>query len=75
MLCEVLIGRKVLPGEWGEEHMPIRVITDCKSLFDCLAKDASVPEVRGTALTMASLRDRCSAGVERDEQRSGQSGC
>ena len=40
MLCEVVIGGRVLP----EELMPIRAITDCKSLFDCSAKDASVPE-------------------------------
>ena len=64
MLCEVLIGARVSPDEWTEEHLPIRVSTDCKSLFDCLAKDASVPEDRGTALTVASLRERCSAGVE-----------
>ena len=70
MLCEVLIGWRVLPDEWREEHLPIRVSTDCKSLFDCLAKDASVPEDHGTALTVASLRERCSAGVGRDKQRS-----
>ena len=51
--------------------MPIRVITDCKSLLDCLAKDASVPEDRETALTVASLRERCSAGMGRDEKRPG----
>ena len=62
---------KVLPDEWSEEHLPIRVITDCKSLFDCLAKDASVPEDRGTALTVASLREGCSPGVGRDIKRSG----
>ena len=71
MLCEVLIGARVLPDEWKEEHLPVRVITDCKSLFDCGAKDASVPEDRGTALTVASLRERCSAGVGRDTKRSG----
>ena len=47
MLCEVVIGANVVPDEWAEEHMPIRAITDCKSLFDCWAKDASVPEDRG----------------------------
>ena len=67
MICEVLIGGRYLPGEWKEEHLPIRVITDYKSLFDCLAKDASVPEGRGTASTVASLRERCSA----DNTRSG----
>ena len=60
MLCQEVIGRRVLPDEREEEHLPIRVITDCKSLCDCLAQDASVPEDRGTALTVASL---CSAGV------------
>ena len=50
--------------------MPIRVVTGCKSLFDCLAKDASVPEDRGTALTVASLRES-SAKVGGDTQRSG----
>ena len=71
MLCEVVIGGRVLPDEWEEEHLPIRVITDCKSLFDYLAKDASVPEDRGPSLTMASLRERCSAGVGREQKRSG----
>ena len=71
MLCEVLIRARVSPDEWTEEHLPIRVITDCKSLFDCLAKDASVPEDLGTALTVVSLRERCSAGVGRDQKRSG----
>ena len=71
MLCEVLMGATVLPDEWTQEHLPIRVITDCKSLFDCLAKDVSVPEDGGTALTVASLRKRCSAGVGRDTKRSG----
>ena len=69
MLCEVLIEARVLPDEWTEEHLPIRVITDCKRLFDSLAKDASVPEDRRTALTVASLRERCSAGVGRDTKR------
>ena len=39
MLCEIVIGGEVLPNEWKEEHLPVRVITDCKSLFDCLAKE------------------------------------
>ena len=69
MLCEVVIGRRVFPDEWTEEHLSFRVITDCKSLFDCLDKDASVPEDRGTALTVASLRERCfSRSVKRHEK-------
>ena len=58
-----------MPDEWTEEHLPIRVITDCKSLFECLAKDA--PQDRGTAWTVASLRERCSAGAGRDTKTLG----
>ena len=57
----------MLPDEWKEEHLHIRVITDYKSLFDEMAKDASVLEDRGTALTVASFRERFSAGVGRDQ--------
>ena len=70
MLCEAVIGGRVLPDEWGEKHLPIRVITDCGSLFDCLAKDASVPEDRGTALTVASVR-KAFGRSGRDQKRSG----
>ena len=66
MLCEVLIEASFLPDEWTEEHLPIRVIADCS-----LAKDASVPDDQGTALTVASFREGCSAGVGRDTGRSG----
>ena len=44
------------------------VLQSRKSLFDVLAKDASVLEDRGTALPVASLRERCSAGVGRDQR-------
>ena len=71
MICELLIGGRILPDEWRKEHLAFRVITDCKSLFDRLAKDASVPEEIGTALTVASLREKCSAGVGKDKTRSG----
>ena len=71
ILCEAMIGGRGLPEEWRKEHLSIRLVTDCKSVFDCLAKDASVPEDGGTALTVASLRERCSAGVGRDQKRSG----
>ena len=50
-------------------------MTDCKSLFDCLGKDASVPKDRRMALTVGSLRERCSVGVGRDQKRSGRISC
>ena len=31
VLCEVVHAARVLPDEWTEEHLPIRVITDRKS--------------------------------------------
>ena len=72
MLCEVVIWRRVTPdGSEEEEHLPIRVIADCKSLFDCLAKDARVQEDRGTALTVASLRERCFGRSGRDQKTIG----
>ena len=37
-LCGVVIGGRVVPDESTEEHLPVRVITDCKSLFDRFAK-------------------------------------
>ena len=46
-------------------------MTDCKSLFTCLAKDATIPEDRRTDWTVGSLREKCSAGVGRDENRLG----
>ena len=66
MVCEVLTGPTVLPDEYCPSEL---LLTE--SLFDCLVRDASVPEDRGTALTVASLRGRCSAEVGRDTKRSG----
>ena len=54
-----MIGGEALHDHWKEEHD-----NRCKSLFDCFAKDASVPEDRRTSLTVGSLRERCSVGVQ-----------
>ena len=64
-------GTKPLSQEkcYYKENGRRSTITDCKSLFDCLAKDASVPEDRRTALTVEFLRGRCSVGVGRDQKR------
>ena len=51
--------------------MLCEVLIWARVLPDCLAKDASLHEDRGTALTVASLRERCSAGVGGDIKRSG----
>ena len=47
------------------KYLPIRTATDNKSLYDCVAKEAGVPNDKNTALTVAFLRERCSAGVGR----------
>ena len=56
-------------GEWSacpsERSLTVRV---CLIVWP---KDARVLEDQGTALTVASLRERCSAGVGRDQKRSG----
>ena len=55
------------PDKWKEEH-DYRL----QELIRLLGKkDASVPEGRRTALTVDSLRERCSVGVGRDQKRSG----
>ena len=58
--CQVVIGGEELADEWKESTS-----TDCKSLSNCLAKDASVLEDRRMAYTVGSLRERCSVGVGR----------
>ena len=50
---QVVIGGEVLPDKWKEEH-DFRL----QELVRLLAKDASVPEDRRTALTVGSLRER-----------------
>ena len=59
---QVVIGGEMLPDKWKEEH-------DCRlqELARLPGQDARVPEDRRTALTVGSLRQRCS--VEWEEQR------
>ena len=47
-----------------QEHLLIRVIQGCNSFFDCLAKDASMPEDQGMILDGGNLCGRrCSRSV------------
>ena len=66
MLCEVEIGGKSVTGG-ALAHSGDYGLLELVRLLG----QASVPEDRGTALTVASLRERCSAGVGRDQKRSG----
>ena len=66
LLAEVMSGRSDAPPEKEEVRMPLRVLTDCKSLYDNTAKEGSVCECRWTAIYIASLREALSAGPGRD---------
>jgi len=46
--------------------MRIQMFTDCKSLYDHLRCEGTVPEDRYTAVQVAALRSELSAGVGRD---------
>ena len=70
--CDILLGYAgwMDVSEFGEDHLPIVVFTDCKSLYDNLKKDGSVPDDRWVAIPIASLRGAISAGAERNRDKS-----
>ncbi len=45
------------------------VYTDCRSVFDHLKRDCTVPEDRAVAIASACFRDVCSAGPQRVTQK------
>ena len=55
--------------EIGEEHLPIKMITDCKSLYDHTLKESSIPDDRWTAIYVAALKCGLSAGPGRDSSK------
>ena len=71
LLAEVLEGPQKSPPAWSEEDMALRLITDCKSLYDNIVKDCSLCEDRHTALYVAALRQCVSAGPQRDGTKAG----
>ena len=70
--CDVLFGA----ADWmdidmfGEEQMKVILFTDCKSLFDHLKKEGAVPDDKWTAVAVASLKCRVSAGPDRNLSKS-----
>ena len=56
--------------DFSEEQVKMILFTDCRSLFDHLKKDGSVPEDKWLAIGIASFRCAVSAGSERNEQKS-----
>jgi len=73
MLAEIMHGKVKGPHEWSEDQVPMRIMTDCKSLYDNIAKDCSLCDDRNTALYIASLRQQVSAGPQRDMRLAGMS--
>jgi len=66
LLAEIYHGIGFGADRWGEDVMPTMLITDCKSLYDHMVKDATLPDDRWTALYIAALRGAVSAGIDRD---------
>ena len=68
-LCDILLGhaQHVQVDEFNETHTRIVLLTDCRSLFDHLVKDGSVPDDRWVAVNVAALRCVLSAGPGRDK--------
>ncbi len=71
-LADVLLGF----ADWkpvdayGEGEIPIVLFTDCKSLYDNLKKEGSVPDDKWVAVPIASLRGAISAGPGRNKSKS-----
>ena len=68
LICEVYHGCRD-PTEWDESVMGVKLVVDCKSLYDNMAKDASVPEDKWTAVYIGALRCGVSAGVGRSQDK------
>ena len=70
--CDIMLGAAhwLDVDEIGEEHMQIVLFTDCKSLYDNLKKDGSVPDDKWVAVPVAGLRSALSAGPGRNITKS-----
>ena len=62
-------GNALSVTDWGEDHMPMRLMTDCKSLYDHISKEGSLPDGRWTAIHICALREVISAGPQRDDAK------
>lgn len=50
MPCEIYHGAVMASTQWSEDVMPVQLLTDCKSVYDHLARDSKLPDDRWTAL-------------------------
>jgi len=71
LLADVLKG----PDEEEPEHdgsvVPLRIITDCMSLYDHVCKEGATPACRWTAIYVVALREAVAAGPGRDSNNAG----
>ena len=68
LICEVYHGCRD-PTDWDGSVIGVKLVVDCKSLYDNMAKDASVPEDKWTAIYIGALRCGVSAGVGRSQDK------
>jgi hypothetical protein len=74
-LAEALHGQRMRERgvslcDVGEDLLPVMIVSDCRSLYDNMKVDGSVPEDRHSAVYVAALRCVLSAGAGRDKRRS-----
>ena len=63
--CEITAGGRRRVDSFGEQDLGITLYTDCKSLYDHMKCEGTVPEDRYTAVQVAALRCEVSAGPGR----------
>ena len=71
LLANILYGDEVSVLDWNEDRVPIRLLTDCKSLYDRVLKEGSLPDDRWTAIHVCALKGVISAGPQRDQSKAG----
>lgn len=69
LFCEIAeVGDRQV-NSYGEDDMKVVMLTDCKSLYDHLKREGTVPEDRYTAVQVAALRGEVSAGAGRNTSK------
>ena len=64
-MCRILHDCHEPPGTWGETHLPMRLMTDCRSLYDHVGKEGSLPDCRWISIHVACLQQEVSCGPQR----------
>ena len=69
--CDIMLGASGDHDvtDFGEDQLKMVLFTDCRSLYDNLKKDGSVPDDKWTAISIAAPRCAVSAGAERNDSK------